>query len=78
MHMTVILLAFLLLTPQIPYNSSVRLPHSLAMPEQGLTVRYPDGWSAMLEDDSAWIVNAPHELAKGEALDRLAQIFCHG
>ena len=51
------------------------LAQTLRMEPLGLAMRYPQGWSAMEEKDSAWIVSAPLDQATGRALDSLTQIF---
>jgi hypothetical protein len=73
----VIVLVGLILT-----GAGLRLAHpaeqsmqSLAMDRLGATLRYPDGWSATLQDDRAWVVNAPLAHATGEALNGLAQVY---
>jgi len=56
-------------------NSAELLTKSLAIKRLGFTLHYPDSWSAVAQDDHAWMVNAPLEQATGSNLDSLAQIF---
>ena len=68
------LLFFLLAVSSIA-DSADLLTKSLAMDRPGFTLQYPESWSALAQDDHAWMVNAPLEQATGPNLDSLAQIF---
>jgi hypothetical protein len=58
-----------------PAHPAQPLTQSLVMDRLGVTLRHPDGWFATLQDERAWMVNAPLAQATGAALNGLAQIF---
>jgi hypothetical protein len=58
-----------------PAHPTEQLTQSLAMDQLRVALRYPEGWSATLQDERAWLVNVPLAQATGAALAGLAQLF---
>jgi hypothetical protein len=70
------IVGFLLLSFVSPAaHSAEQLTQSLTIDQLGLRLKYPTGWSATPDKELTWIVNAPLQEAKGQALDGLAQVF---